>query len=122
MCEDATELEALIQRLYQIASENNPDETPYSPETAHEFGEQATIELLKEEHAMFTFEKFGKFPSYMLSQDGGQPWFLFWLTNALEVCNQRRFRLTDDMRKRCCAYLRRCWNEEEGGFAGAPGL
>ena len=26
------------------------------------------------------------------------------------------------MRKKCCAYLRRCWNDEEGGFAGAPGL
>ena len=26
------------------------------------------------------------------------------------------------MKKRCCAYLRRCWNEKEGGFAGAPGL
>jgi prenyltransferase beta subunit len=26
------------------------------------------------------------------------------------------------MKKKCCAYLRRCWNEDEGGFAGAPGL
>lgn len=26
------------------------------------------------------------------------------------------------MKKRCCSYLRRCYNEEEGGFAGAPGL
>lgn len=26
------------------------------------------------------------------------------------------------MKHRCCAYLRRCWNDKEGGFAGAPGL
>lgn len=26
------------------------------------------------------------------------------------------------MKKRCCAYLRSCWNNEEGGFSGAPGL
>jgi protein farnesyltransferase subunit beta len=26
------------------------------------------------------------------------------------------------MKKRCCVYLRRCWNNEEGGFSGAPGL
>jgi prenyltransferase beta subunit len=26
------------------------------------------------------------------------------------------------MKIKCCAYLRRCWNEDEGGFAGAPGL
>jgi len=47
---------------------------------------------------------------------------LFWLTNALEVCNQKAFVLTEDMKRRCCAYLRRCWNDKEGGFAGAPGL
>jgi protein farnesyltransferase subunit beta len=26
------------------------------------------------------------------------------------------------MKKRCCTYLRKCWNDKEGGFAGAPGL
>ena len=71
---------------------------------------------------MFIFAMFDKFPKYMLSQDGGQPWFLFWLTNALEVCNQSHFKLSNDMRSRCCAYLRRCWNDKEGGFAGAQGL
>ena len=57
----------------------------------------------------------------MISQDFGQPWFLYWLTNALEICNQHMFKLTAAHKSACCSYLRQCWNNDEGGFAGAPG-
>lgn len=91
MAEDPTELNELIQRLYQFVTENSPGAEPYTPSTAHLFGEgddAAEIDLYREQHALFIYGMFDKFPRYMLSQDGGQPWFLFWLTSALEVCNQ----------------------------------
>jgi hypothetical protein len=90
MAEDPKELSELIARLYSFVTDQDPDATPYTPATAHTFGDDAEsvdIELLREQHAFFIFGMFDKFPKYMISQDGGQPWFLFWLTNALEVCN-----------------------------------
>ena len=73
-----------------MVKDGNPDGEPYAPATAHLFGEgdeSVNIDLLREQHAFFIYGMFDKFPRYMLSQDGGQPWFLFWLTSALEVCN-----------------------------------
>ena len=58
----------------------------------------------------------------MKGNDAGQPWFLFWLTNALEITNQNLMNLDDDMKRRCCSYLRQCHNDKDGGFAGAPGM
>lgn len=58
----------------------------------------------------------------MLGQDSGQPWFLYWLLNAIEVCNTQHIQISDDIKKRCCAYLRACHNPKEGGFSGAPHL
>jgi len=59
-------------------------------------------------------------PRSMTGLDSGQPWFIYWLSEALEVFNVEGCKLDDDMRSRCVQYLARCQNKEEGGFAGAP--
>ena len=63
-----------------------------------------------------------KLPGGMVGQDSGQPWFLYWLTNSLEAINFKDCCLTEEEKSRCCTYLRRCHNDQEGGFSGAPGL
>ena len=47
-----------------------------------------------------------KFPPWMVGQDSGQPWFLYWLTNTLELCNQRHIRLTNSQKKASVSYLK----------------
>jgi hypothetical protein len=84
--EDAPAIHELIMKLYQLAGVDSEGE-PYTPETAHDFDQEMMTELMKDEHAFFMYAMFTRLPSGMRSQDGGQPWFLFWLTNALEVCN-----------------------------------
>ena len=61
-------------------------------------------------------------PGGFRGQDSGQPWFIFWLLHSLEVCNASQSFVDADMKSRCIAYLRKCWNKNEGGFSGAPGL
>ena len=57
----------------------------------------------------------------MVGQDGGQPWFLFWNSQSLELLAQPNLRLDGEMKERCVDYLRQCHNsDEEGGFRGAP--
>ena len=58
----------------------------------------------------------------MMGQDSGQPWFLYWILNSLEITNQNALKLTESHKAKCVSYLRQCWNPTEGGFAGAPGL
>jgi protein farnesyltransferase subunit beta len=56
----------------------------------------------------------------MVGQDGGQPWFLFWNSQSLELMAQPNQRLDAEMKERCVQYLGQCHNSEEGGFRGAP--
>ena len=84
--------------------------------------EEDECELVTKKHALFQYSGLKKLSRGMIGNDSGQPWFLFWLTNALEVCNQNLMNLDDDMKTKCCAYLRTCHNSVEGGFAGAPGM
>ena len=58
----------------------------------------------------------------MVGQDGGQPWFLFWNTQSLELLGLENFKLDLDVKKRCISYLEQCHNAETGGFRGAPHL
>ena len=57
-----------------------------------------------------------------MGQDGGQPWFLYWLTNTIELCNYKAIALNEQQKTAACSYLRQCHNDQTGGFAGAPGL
>ena len=65
---------------------------------------------------------FAKLPRGMIGNDSGQPWMLYWLSNALEVTNQHQLKLKPDQKARCCSYLRQCHNSQEGGFSGQPGI
>jgi protein farnesyltransferase subunit beta len=56
----------------------------------------------------------------MVGQDSGQPWFLFWNTQSLELLAQPNLKMDHEMKSRCVDYLRQCHNPEEGGFRGAP--
>ena len=71
MAENPDQLHELILRLYEIVNEENPDEEPYKPETAQDFGANAWVELVREEHALFQYGFFERFPKGLMSQDGG---------------------------------------------------
>jgi hypothetical protein len=51
---------------------------------------------------MFQYSGFVKLSKGMIGQDSGQPWFLFWITNGIEVCNYNQIELTADIKSRCC--------------------
>ena len=59
------------------------------PEDAHSL-EDEDCELYRGRHALFSYSMLTRLPSGMVSQDGGQPWFLYWLTNAIELANYKQ--------------------------------
>lgn len=92
----------------------------FNPSNAQEYFDDC--ELNRYAHAMFEYSQFNQLSKGMVGQDSGQPWFLFWLTNGIEICNTSEIKLTSDIKTRCVSYLRQCHNNKEGGFSGAPGL
>ena len=86
--EDAVQIRAMILELFSHAGEGD-----FKPENAHLF-EDDDLEIHKGAHALFAFSMFKKLPGGMVGQDSGQPWFLYWLTNALEVANYEQIALS----------------------------
>ena len=114
-----------IKNLYAMSgAQEELDETPYKAEDAHEWNCEESLPLDKDKHLFYLMNMFKVLPRGMVGQDSGQPWFLYWLTNGVEVCNKESAfaKLTPEMKQRACAYLRRCHNDVQGGFSGAPGL
>ena len=95
----------------------NDDEENDEPETLQE--DEAI--LLKQEHAKFVIKNMIKQPRGMVGQDGGQPWFIFWNTQSLELLGLPNVRMDADMKTRSVDYLRQCHNPS-GGFRGSPYL
>ena len=114
--EDATKIRNLILELFTHAGDGS-----FKPSEAHEF-EDEDLELYRQKHSLFAYSMLNKFPSYMRGSDSGQPWFLYWLTNTLELCNYSAIKLNPQQKTACCSYLRQLHNDENGGFSGAPGL
>lgn len=112
MSESLTEVRGLIKDMYELAG--------VVAETAQDFMEDC--DLVRPYHAMFEYKGLQQLSKGMIGQDSGQPWFLFWILNGIEVCNQGEVQVTPDIKARCVKYLRQCHNEKEGGFSGAPGL
>ena len=77
MSESLLEIRQIIQDLYSQAN--------LEPTQAHEWYDDC--ELYRDKSAFFQYAQFEKLSRGMLGQDSGQPWFLYWLLNAIEVCN-----------------------------------
>ena len=91
----------------------------FTPATAKDY-ESEEVELFRDLHAQFILKGFEKMPRGMTGLDSGQPWFIYWLSQALETLNSEGVELTPEMRSRCVSYLAQCQNHDEGGFGGAP--
>ena len=61
-----------------------------------------------------------KLSSGFVGQDSGQPWFLFWNTQSLQLLAQGNIKIDEQWTNRGISYLRQCHNSDEGGFRGAP--
>lgn len=92
MSESLTEIRKLIGEMYQLAG--------LTATTAHEYYDDCDLE--REAHSMFQYSGFVKLSKGMIGQDSGQPWFLFWITNGIEVCNYNQIEMTPDIKTRCC--------------------
>ena len=114
--EDAVQIRRLITELFSHAGDGE-----YRPESAHEF-EDDDLELNRAKHSLYAYSMISNFPSWMVGQDSGQPWFLYWLTNTIELCNFNAIALTPQLKTAACSFLRQCHNNETGGFSGCPGL
>ena len=112
MDEDPRALLKLIKNMYKTFEFDPPNAKDY---------DQEGVDLYRDLHAAFVKKGFEKLPKGMQGLDAGQPWFIYWLTEALEVMAVEGYELTQDQKSRCVTYLKKCWNKEEGGFAGAPG-
>ena len=51
--------------------------------------------------------------------DSGQPWFLFWISNTLDLLGSTKHQLTPPQKDSIIAYLKAC-QHPAGGFAGSP--
>ena len=114
------EIRKTITDIYALIGEEG-----IKAEDAHTYtlnDEEDECELLREHHALYEYSMFAKLPRGMIGNDSGQPWMLYWLSNALEVTNQHQMKLKPDQKARCCSYLRQCHNSIEGGFSGQPGI
>ncbi|CDW89353.1 caax beta [Stylonychia lemnae] len=109
--EDPLTLMRLIKGMYHNFELDPPNAKDY---------DQEGVELFNDLHSEFVKRGFEKLPKGMSGLDSGQPWFIYWLTEALEVLNQEGFELNAEQKSRCVEYLRKCHNSEQGGFAGAP--
>ena len=87
----------MIQDTYKVFEFDPPNAKSYKVEEA---------ELYKDLHAKYVFNGFTRLSRGMQGLDSGQPWFLYWLTQALECLNVEGYELDDDMKKRCVSYLR----------------
>jgi protein farnesyltransferase subunit beta len=112
MSEDLLHVRKLITDLYGLAD--------IEPVSAHEWTDDH--ELYREKNAFFQYAQLNQLSRGMVGQDSGQPWFLYWILNGIEVCNQSDVQINEDIKSRCCKYLRRCHNDKDGGFSGSPGL
>lgn len=74
MDEDPRALLVQIKKMYKIFD--------FTPAQAKDY-ELDAAELFNDLHAEFIFKGFEKLSKGMTGLDSGQPWFLFWLTEAL---------------------------------------
>lgn len=74
MAEDPLALLQCIRQTYKIFE--------FKPADAKDY-EHIEVELSRELHAAFVMKGFDKMPKGMTGLDSGQPWFIFWLTEAL---------------------------------------
>lgn len=70
--------------------------------------EQDVAELFRDNHAAFVLRGFLKMPRGMTGLDSGQPWFLYWLSEALEVFDVQGCSFDDDMKHAAVQYLAKC--------------
>ena len=61
---------------------------------------------MKLDHHKYVTKNLMSLPGGMMSQDGGQPWFLFWMSHTLEVLGLPNKALDDDVKARFVEYLR----------------
>lgn len=87
--EDAVQIRNLILELFSHAGEGD-----FKPENAHDYDDAEDCELSRAKHSLFSYSMLNRLPGGMVGQDGGQPWFIYWLTNAIEIANFEQIKLT----------------------------
>ena len=92
MDEDPRALLKMITQTYKLFE--------YDPPSAKDY-DQDVAEIFSELHAKFIMTGFTKLSKGMTGLDSGQPWFLYWLTEALQVMNVEGYDLSSDMKSRC---------------------
>jgi prenyltransferase beta subunit len=97
--EDFGKLINFIKGTYQICKFEAASAKDYESDEA---------EVYRELHAKFVAKGFSKIPRGMTALDSGQPWFIYWLTQALEVMNVEGFELSADVKSLCVKSISRC--------------
>ena len=84
-----------------VEEEEDEDSPSEHPKTEQE----DTAIILKQQHAKFVMGTMVEQSRGMVGQDGGQPWFLFWNTQSLELLGLQSHKLDADIKQRCVSYL-----------------
>jgi prenyltransferase beta subunit len=74
---------------------------------AEEYSDDDCI-LNRDGHAVFAHSKLAGLPGGMKALDAGQPWFLFWITNALELLDNPKTSVSDEQKSKCVKHLKQC--------------
>eukprot|EP00831_Metopus_contortus_P081118 TRINITY_DN8457_c0_g1_i3.p1 TRINITY_DN8457_c0_g1~~TRINITY_DN8457_c0_g1_i3.p1 ORF type:complete len:427 (+),score=33.48 TRINITY_DN8457_c0_g1_i3:31-1281(+) len=81
------------------------------------------FEVNKELHVKYIMKTLAAMPQWYSRMDSGQPWFLFWVTNTLDLLStsEKRYEISLSVKEKFISYLRACVHPE-GGFSGSPGM
>ena len=78
---------------------------------------QYYVELARERHVHFLLSGLQSLPRKTATLSSGQPWLLFWITNALEMLKEP---LPLSMKMCMVNYLKACICPKTGAFTGGP--
>lgn len=86
--DDPVQIRRIIKQLYAIAG--------FSTDKADK--QEQEIELARNEHALFVYSQFNNVPAKVVGVDSGQPWIVYWLSNALHTLACQPIELSHDMK------------------------
>ena len=113
--EDQDELMMFIKKVYY-------QEGRYDPPFAKEYKspDEEGFDLYKHKHAEFASKGLEKLGKGMTGLDSGQPWFFYWISQALENFKTPEFEVTSEQKVAATKYISHCQDKVNGGFGGSP--
>mmetsp|Transcript_154 Transcript_154/g.345 ORF Transcript_154/g.345 Transcript_154/m.345 type:complete len:419 (+) Transcript_154:97-1353(+) len=104
-----------VTAMDQAKTENDVVEL-FNAFLASSAGDTKEIRLRRDQHLAFLTKGLKELPAQMSGLDASRPWFVYWISHALEVLDEYD---EDFWPPRAASFLAHC-QDPEGGFGGGP--